>query len=247
MLGAFIFDNILCRWGAVSKIVTDNGTTYIAALDWLANRYGIQHICISAYNSQANSIVKCQHRTICESLVKVCEGDISKWPSLVPLIFWADCVTTCKSTGHSPFFMAHGVEPILLFNITLATFLTPNYECPLTTAELISMCARQLEHWEDDLMAIHRCVLNSHFTSVCQFEKHFEGTPKAHEFKPGDLVLVRNSAANSDILGHKVKPQYFGLMIVARRTCNGAYRLAKLDGTVSKLCYAAFRPQTAMC
>jgi len=30
-------------------------------------------------------------------------------------------------------------------------------------------------------------------------------------------------------------------MIVARRTRNGAYRLAELDGAVSKLRYAAFR------
>jgi len=30
-------------------------------------------------------------------------------------------------------------------------------------------------------------------------------------------------------------------MVVARRTRNGAYRLAELDGAVSKLRYAAFR------
>jgi hypothetical protein len=30
-------------------------------------------------------------------------------------------------------------------------------------------------------------------------------------------------------------------MVVIRRTPNGAYHLAELDGTVSKLCFAAFR------
>jgi len=30
-------------------------------------------------------------------------------------------------------------------------------------------------------------------------------------------------------------------MVVLRRTCNGAYHLGKLDGAISKLCYAAFR------
>jgi hypothetical protein len=40
-LGSFIFEDILCRWGAVGEIVTDNGTTYVAALDWLSSRYGI--------------------------------------------------------------------------------------------------------------------------------------------------------------------------------------------------------------
>jgi transposase InsO family protein len=57
-IGAFIFKKILCRWGAVREIVTDNGSMYIAALDWLADRYGIQHIRISPYNSQANGIIE---------------------------------------------------------------------------------------------------------------------------------------------------------------------------------------------
>jgi len=54
----------LCRWDAVEEIVTDNGTAFVAALDLLADRYGIRHIRISAYNSRANGIVERQHRTI---------------------------------------------------------------------------------------------------------------------------------------------------------------------------------------
>ena len=50
-LGAFLFEEILCRWGAVAEIVTDNGTAFVAALDWLERRFGIRHIRISAYNS----------------------------------------------------------------------------------------------------------------------------------------------------------------------------------------------------
>jgi hypothetical protein len=37
----FIFQDILCRWGAIQTIVTDNGKPFIAALNSLAKRYGI--------------------------------------------------------------------------------------------------------------------------------------------------------------------------------------------------------------
>ena len=74
--------------------MTDNGTAYVAALDWLAKHYGIRHIWISAYNSHANSIVEQQHHTIRESIVKVCEGDIAKWPTIAPFAFWANRATT---------------------------------------------------------------------------------------------------------------------------------------------------------
>ena len=56
VIADFIFQDILCRWGALEEIVTDNAGAYVAALDILANRYGIHHIRISGYNSQANGI-----------------------------------------------------------------------------------------------------------------------------------------------------------------------------------------------
>jgi len=69
MLGNFIFKEILCRWGVVGKIITDNGTAYITALEWLADKYGICHIHISVYNSQENGIIECQHCIVLQQLM----------------------------------------------------------------------------------------------------------------------------------------------------------------------------------
>jgi len=63
-LGAFLFEDVLCRWGAVEEIVTDNGSPFVAALNWLVHKYHIRHIRISAYNSKANGLVERSHRTI---------------------------------------------------------------------------------------------------------------------------------------------------------------------------------------
>jgi len=212
---------------------------YIAALDWLADRYGIRHIRISAYNSHANGVVERQHCTIRESLVKACDGDPSKWPMRAPYVFWADRATIHKSTGHSPFYMAHGVEPLLPFDITLATFLVPELTKPMSTADLIATRACQLEMRENDLATIHDNILKSRLASIRQFEHQHANTITSHDFHPGRLVLVRNSRVESD-LRWKTKPRYFGPMVVIRRTRNGAYRLAELDGAVSKLRYTAF-------
>ncbi|KAG1885949.1 hypothetical protein F4604DRAFT_1723781, partial [Suillus subluteus] len=38
-------------------------------------------------------------------------------------VICGDRVTTRKSTGHIPFFMAHGIERLLFFDVTEATFL----------------------------------------------------------------------------------------------------------------------------
>lgn len=52
VLGEFLFQEVLCRWGAVEEIVSDNGSGFVQALDYLAGKYGIKHIRISAYNSR---------------------------------------------------------------------------------------------------------------------------------------------------------------------------------------------------
>ena len=43
-LTSFIFEDILCRWGALAEIVTDNGPAFVQALDVLADRYNIRHM-----------------------------------------------------------------------------------------------------------------------------------------------------------------------------------------------------------
>jgi hypothetical protein len=237
-IGRFIFEEILCRWGAVEEIVTDNGSAYIAALDWLSTKYGIRHIHISAYNSQANGIVERQHRTIRDSLLKACGDDVSKWPVTAPHVFWADRVTTRQSTGHSPFYMTHGIEPILPFNLTLATFLVPNLTTSLSTADLLAIRARQLQTQEADLASIRDNIVRSRFSAAQSFEQQFAHTIKSTSFALGDLVLVRNSAVENT--HQKMKPRYFGPMVVVKKTRNRAYRLAKLDGALSRLCFAAF-------
>jgi len=136
--------------------------------------------------------------------------------------------------------MAHGVEPILPFDITLATFLVPNLTKLLLTADLLTVHARQLELHESNLASIHDNVLKARLASVEQFKRRYKNTLLSYDFQPGDLVLVRNSSTESGP-GRKTKPHYVRPMVVIRRTRNSAYRLAELDGAVSKLRYAAFQ------
>ncbi|KAG8752930.1 hypothetical protein FRC14_006580 [Serendipita sp. 396] len=56
---------------------------------------------------------------------------------------------------------------------------------------------------------------------------------------PGALVLVRNSVADNTI-SSKNQSRWLGPFVVIRRTFGGSYVLAELNGTISKLRFAAF-------
>ena len=93
---------------------------------------------------------------------------------------------------------------------------------------------------EQDLEEIKDRISKARFTSAQQFEKEFKNTIKDRVFKPGDLVMVRNTRVEKE-LNRKTKPRYLGPYAVVRRTKGGAYILAELDGSIWQTRFAAFR------
>ena len=239
-IGDFIFQELLCRWGGLAEIVTDNGGPFVSALEHLADKYHITHIRISAYNSQANGPVERRHRDVREALMKMADGEEEKWPTVAHAVFWAERITVLKSTGKSPYYMAHGVEPLLPFDISEATYLLGPLDAPMTEAELLETRARQLLKRPDDLEQMKEKIWKARQMSAKQFEKQFGNSIHEFSFEPGALVLVRNSRINME-LNRKTKQRYLGPYVVIRQARGGSYLLSELDGAHLRGRIAAFR------
>jgi hypothetical protein len=87
MQGDWIYKDILCQWGSLHEIVTDNGLAFLKVMEYLSKRYHLNHIWISIYNSQANGIVECSHFDVYQSLFKVINSDQKQWSLGVYLVF----------------------------------------------------------------------------------------------------------------------------------------------------------------
>src|SRR5271154_1589277 len=192
-LGAFIFEEILCRWGAVEEIITDNGAPYVKALDYLGEKYGIHNIRISPYNSRANGVIERAHRDFREALIKSVDGNESRWPPAIPTTLWAERVTIKRYTKMSPYFIAHRIEPLFPFDLAEATHLVPPQGERLSTSDLLAIRSRQLQKREEDLAQICARVWEARQQSVADFIKANEANIVDYDFQQDDLVLVRNS------------------------------------------------------
>ena len=241
-IASFFWEQILCRYGAIGEVVTDNGPEVRGAFEELVRRYGIPHIKISPYNSKANGVVERGHFIIREAIIKSCRGNISKWPEKVHAAFFADRVTTSRSTGFSPFYLLHGVHPVLPLDLTEVTFMVQGFYANMKLEELLALRIRQLEKHEEDIEQAAAELVRRRFKSKEDFEKRYHFRLRNQVFNPGQLVLVRNTQVEKE-LDRKTKPRYLGPFVVVRRTKGGSYVLREptRDQILLRQGIAAFR------
>jgi hypothetical protein len=165
-LSDWIFEDIICHWGSLSEIITDNGPAFISAMEYLVKQYHIQHICISRYNSHANGLVKRAHFDVQQSLFKAVDGDQMKWSIGVHSVFWAERVTVHKRMGCSPYFVVTGSHPLIPLDISEAMYLQPPPDSILSSTDLISQRAIALQKRSHDLENLYSKVYSAHLEAV---------------------------------------------------------------------------------
>jgi len=239
-IGDWIFQDILCRWGTLVEIVSDNGKPFIAALSHLEKKYHIKHIRISGYNSRANGIAERSHFDVRQALFKASDGEESKWSQVAQSVFWSERVTPRKRMGCSPYFAITGTHPLLPFDIVEANYLLPPPDTLLSTTDLVARRAVALQKRQEDLARLRDRIHRARNRAALRFEREHATVIRDFNFGKGDLVLVRNTAIEK-ALNKKMRPRYFGPMVVVSRNRGGAYIICDLDGTLAHAPIAAFR------
>src|ERR1700677_421977 len=239
-LGNWIFEDILCRWGSLREIITDNSAPFLKALAYLSKQYHINHIQISGYNSCANGMVEHSHFDIQQSLFKSTDGDEKRWSQVTYSVFWAERVTVQKCMGCSPYFAVTGAHPVLPFDISEVTYLQPAPTSILSMIDLIAQRAIALQKQSEDVEKLYSKVYCACIKAAIHFEKSHAKTICNFDFKRGDLVLIRNTKIDKS-LNRKMRPCYLGSLIIISRNYRGAYILSELNGTVLHRPVATFR------
>ena len=240
-IALWLYEEILCRWGSIRVIVTDNRESFKAAVKWAKSKWGIAHITILPYSSRANGKIEKPHWDIRQMLYKATgKENTSKWYWFLNSVLWADRVSIRRGTGCSPYFMVTGAHPILPLDIKEATWLVQPPVGILSEEELIGLRAQALAKHRIHVEQMRARIDRQKLKRLRQYEKDYKAVIKDFTFKPGDLVLLRSSEVESS-LNSKMQPRYKGPMIVVTQSKGGSYVLAEMNGAVSQERAAKFR------
>jgi hypothetical protein len=223
------------RYGAPLSVTVDGGSEFSQQFQQDLKDKGINVKVTTAYYPEANGMVERGHQALKDTLVKLCGQEGKKWRNYLPLVLFADRISTKRSTGYSPYELVFGQPPILPIDLELETFFGVDWDQVKTTQDLLQARVKQLENRDSVLQKAHQKLLDTRTSSVEYWNKKKK---LRKPLKEGELVLVYNKSLNSQ-WGKLFENKWNGPYRIKTQQPGGSYTLEELDGSELARRYAA--------
>ncbi|GJX19978.1 reverse transcriptase domain-containing protein [Tanacetum coccineum] len=220
----FVWDNIVCRFGLLGEIVSDNGKQFSdnPFKDW-CEKLSITQRFASVKHPQSNGLVERANQSLGEGIkARLGEGN-KNWIEELPHVLWAHRTMIKSSHGDTPFSLTYGTEAVIPAEIGMPTYRTAAVDAAHNDAELRLNLDLLEERRERAAIREAKAKL--------QMTKYYNARVRGVTFRPGDFVYRSNDASHA-VAGGKLGPKWEGPYEVTEALGNGAYRLRSMDGTI---------------
>ena len=234
----FLFDNWICRYGAIRMVTVDGGSEFRDELTAVVEKCGAKLRVVTPYYPQGAGMIERGHRPIKDALVKMCGESGAKWKQFLPLVLFADRISTKRTTGMSPYELLFGQKAVLPLDIEAATFLGIEWDEVKSTADLLHARAEQLLRREETLDEAYRKLMEVRNDGVRYWDHRMAHKLRKNPLIVGDLVLVYNASLESQ-WGKLLSNRWNGPYRLKEQLPMGSYVLEELDRTILKRRYAA--------
>ncbi|KAG1454092.1 hypothetical protein G6F56_007406 [Rhizopus delemar] len=117
-IALFLYEEIICRHGCPTIIVTENGKSFVSALiQKVCQNYSIIHKTTTPYNPQRNGLIERFNKTLGQILQRRTEEEKKDWDQYLPAALFAYRSLRQATTKQTPFFLMYGYEPKTPFDM----------------------------------------------------------------------------------------------------------------------------------
>src|SRR6266542_1762647 len=115
-VATFLYEEIICRFGAPRILQSDRGTHFVnEIIQRLTKRFKIKHSLSSPYHPQSNGLVERFNKTLCEEIAKIAE-ELGSWDQYIQPILFAYRTKKLRISKQSPYKLVYGKEPTLVMD-----------------------------------------------------------------------------------------------------------------------------------
>ena len=217
----FIWKNIICRFGLLHALISDNGTQFASAfVTRQCANFGIKNNFASVSHPATNGLAEVTNRTILQGLTRKVEEFKTEWPDLLDEILWTYRTTPREATQQSPYSLVFGMEAVTPLERVESSLRISEYENDdnsLKKRECLNLVDERRIKAQKRSTEYHRRI-----------KRAIDRKVNPRSFTEGDLVPQSIQATGKHI--GKLDPKWEGPFRVVKSCHNGAYKLETLDG-----------------
>ena len=114
--------NWIYRYGLPCTVGVDGGPKFGQDLQKSLIKAGTKVKVTTPYYPEANGMIERGHHPLKDALVKLCETNGKKWRNYLPLVLFADRISTKRTTGYSPYELNFGQSSPLPVGLEMETY-----------------------------------------------------------------------------------------------------------------------------
>ncbi|CEG72807.1 hypothetical protein RMATCC62417_08295 [Rhizopus microsporus] len=233
-IALFLYEEIICRHGCPTIIVSDNGKPFLSKLlQQVCRNYSIIHKTTTPYNPQSNGLIERFNRTLGQILQKRSKEEKDDWDLYLPAALFAYRTIKQASIQQTPFFMLYGYEPKTPFDMDHHIY---ERNSPKFDAILRHRTAHQIHNLNKIRETAIQNIKRAQESQRKQIENKILDERKEHKplFKLGDLVLMYNDYLSTS-WSAKLQDKWDGPYVIQHILGKGTYHVKSMDTRDTKL------------
>jgi len=115
-VATFLYEEIICRFGAPRILQSDRGTHFVNELiQRLTKRFKIKYSLSSPYHPQSNRLVERFNKMLYEGIAKLAE-EVDQWDRFIQPVLFAYRTKELRISKQSLYMLVYGREPTLVMD-----------------------------------------------------------------------------------------------------------------------------------
>jgi transposase InsO family protein len=233
-IALFLYEEIICRHGCPTILITDNGKPFLNDLiKQICRNYSIIHKTTTPYNPQSNGLVERFNRTLGQILQRRTDEEKEDWDMYLPAALFAYRSIKQATTKLSPFFLLYGYEPKTPFDLDHFVY---EKNSPKFEATLRHRTANQIYNLNKSREQAYKSINQTQATQKKMIEKKLLDERKELKppFKLGDVVLLYKDYLSTS-WSAKLRDRWEGPFIIHQVLGKGTYHIKNYDTQDTKI------------